>query len=403
MSTATMSIMISEATSVGKDCPICMEMVEISPPVNCLVTECGHTFHTSCFLNNVLHNGFGCPYCRRMLVDEEQANEVRRREIERQRNEEDDIFNQGFYDEDEDDDGEYQDLLQQQQEQQDMANIEMDEVEVVGGPPVRNWLTEGLMEQEIVGGDGDEGMMMGVGLETEYNQNLRDMLEGVQQRIVEAGLDEWAEGERTWNRERRIEERAFLGMRLMFRNIGDAQEGGGFWRDTEWFDWMDSQNDDDYSDYDENEQEQAQEQVVAVQEVVDLTEDDDEDEDEDTESEAGGFDELMEREHQLSRNNELPSPYDLAIELQRYGFYMIDYIRIILDTHYQEEYRGIIGDYNSRHNIDSLRTSIARLMQQYREEARIEQEMEMNMMREDEDEDYNERRRTWLRRMGHPN
>lgn len=292
MTTTTMSIMVSEAASVEKDCPICMEVVELS--VNCLVTECGHTFHTSCFLNNVLHNGFGCPYCRRVLVDDVGRDEVadmRRREIERRRNEEqgdeeDDILNQGFYEEDDDEEVEDQGAVAAPH-QQDIANIDMEipeaqieEIEEVGGPPVRNWLTEGLMEVEGegVGGDEDEGMEM----------------------------DE--------------------------------------------------------------------------------------------------VDEMMEQEHQMSRNNMMPSPHDLAVELQRYGFYIIDYVRIILDAHYEEEYRGIIGDYNLRHNIDSLRTSIARLMHQYREEARIEQEMEMNIMRQDEDEDEDyERRRTWLRRMGHPN
>lgn len=282
---ATMSIMVSEASgseSVEKDCPICMEVVNLS--VNCLVTECGHTFHTSCFLNNVLHNGFGCPYCRRVLVDfgRDEVAEMRRREIERQRNEEVDILNQGFYEEDDDEEVEHQDAVAAPH-QQDIANIDMEipeahieEIEEVGGPPVRNWLTEGLMEG--VGGDEDEGM------------------------------------------------------------------------------------------------------------------------------EIRGFDEMMEREHQMSRNNMMPSPHDLAVELQRYGFYIIDYVRIILDAHYEEEYRGIIGDYNLRHNIDSLRTSIVRLMHQYREEARIEQEMEMNIMRQDEDEDEDyERRRTWMRRMGHPN
>jgi hypothetical protein len=88
-------------------------------------------------------------------------------------------------------------------------------------------------------------------------------------------------------------------------------------------------------------------------------------------------DEIMEREHQLSRNNEMPSPYDMAVELQRYGFYIIDYVRIILDAHYQAEYGGILADYNSRHNLESLRTAISALMRHYREEGRIEREMDI--------------------------
>jgi len=51
------------------DCPICMEC--IAGNTNKVITECGHCFHTKCLMTNVLHNGFGCPYCRKMMVDEE--------------------------------------------------------------------------------------------------------------------------------------------------------------------------------------------------------------------------------------------------------------------------------------------------------------------------------------------
>ena len=37
--------------------------------VNCVITECGHVFHTSCLMQNAAHNGFGCPYCRAVLAD----------------------------------------------------------------------------------------------------------------------------------------------------------------------------------------------------------------------------------------------------------------------------------------------------------------------------------------------
>ena len=49
------------------DCPICYET--ICPTVNFLKTECGHEFHTSCLLQNVSHNGYGCPLCRNELVE----------------------------------------------------------------------------------------------------------------------------------------------------------------------------------------------------------------------------------------------------------------------------------------------------------------------------------------------
>ena len=48
------------------DCPICMECIDMTK--NCLTTECGHCFHTTCLLQNVAHNGFTCPYCRSLMV-----------------------------------------------------------------------------------------------------------------------------------------------------------------------------------------------------------------------------------------------------------------------------------------------------------------------------------------------
>ena len=45
-----------------EDCPICME--SISKCTNHTMTECGHSFHTTCIMKNVSKNGFQCPYCR---------------------------------------------------------------------------------------------------------------------------------------------------------------------------------------------------------------------------------------------------------------------------------------------------------------------------------------------------
>lgn len=50
------------------ECPICMEPIDMNK--NCLTTECGHCFHTSCLMTSVAHNGFGCPYCRTKMAEE---------------------------------------------------------------------------------------------------------------------------------------------------------------------------------------------------------------------------------------------------------------------------------------------------------------------------------------------
>lgn len=49
------------------ECPICFD--SINPKVNSVITECGHRFHSKCLMENVMHNGFGCPYCRSDMVD----------------------------------------------------------------------------------------------------------------------------------------------------------------------------------------------------------------------------------------------------------------------------------------------------------------------------------------------
>ena len=56
------------SSCLNNECPICMD--DIQSNVNCVTTECGHQFHTSCLMKNVAHNGFGCPYCRNALAEE---------------------------------------------------------------------------------------------------------------------------------------------------------------------------------------------------------------------------------------------------------------------------------------------------------------------------------------------
>lgn len=50
------------------ECPICMDEIDVTK--NSVVTDCGHTFHCSCLMQNAAHNGFGCPYCRTTMATE---------------------------------------------------------------------------------------------------------------------------------------------------------------------------------------------------------------------------------------------------------------------------------------------------------------------------------------------
>ena len=55
-------------TKMTDECPICMDAID--PNKNRVTTECGHTFHCSCLMTNVSHNGFACPYCRTAMAEE---------------------------------------------------------------------------------------------------------------------------------------------------------------------------------------------------------------------------------------------------------------------------------------------------------------------------------------------
>ncbi len=49
------------------DCPICYDTLDFGGK-NCMRTECGHEFHTSCIMTTIHNSGFKCPYCREMMV-----------------------------------------------------------------------------------------------------------------------------------------------------------------------------------------------------------------------------------------------------------------------------------------------------------------------------------------------
>ena len=59
---------ITENSLRDNECSICLNFLAV--PLNIVITECGHIFHTSCLMSCIQHNGFDCPYCRAKLLAE---------------------------------------------------------------------------------------------------------------------------------------------------------------------------------------------------------------------------------------------------------------------------------------------------------------------------------------------
>lgn len=118
------------------ECSICLDCID--PTKNSITTECGHTFHASCIMTNVAHNGFNCPYCRTEMaeVPEDSEDEDEDEESEYEEYEEDlldDYSLRGFRWlfqraegeelDDEEDDEFYEEEDYEPREQRDNANI----------------------------------------------------------------------------------------------------------------------------------------------------------------------------------------------------------------------------------------------------------------------------------------
>lgn len=65
---------INTETKTDCECPICFET--ISSEVNTVITECGHRFHCKCLMQNAMHNGFGCPYCRTDMTNKPKPEKI---------------------------------------------------------------------------------------------------------------------------------------------------------------------------------------------------------------------------------------------------------------------------------------------------------------------------------------
>jgi hypothetical protein len=64
-----------------------MEIIDTN--INICTTECGHYFHSNCLIKNISHNGFGCPYCRKILAE----NPIRQVDLDLEDDDNDDNIN----------------------------------------------------------------------------------------------------------------------------------------------------------------------------------------------------------------------------------------------------------------------------------------------------------------------
>lgn len=79
------------------ECPICMETIDVS--INCVTTECKHSFHANCLMKNIAENGFGCPYCRTIMAETKDEDDDE--DDDSEYNDDDEISDDDSVDEDE--------------------------------------------------------------------------------------------------------------------------------------------------------------------------------------------------------------------------------------------------------------------------------------------------------------
>jgi len=128
------------------ECPICMDDIDVTK--NCVTTECGHCFHSSCLMRNVAHNGFGCPYCRTTMAEEPEEDESVWSEISDEEEMFDDFALRGFrffMNNVQGDEHDHEDELEEQEDMEDIA----EEEQAVDAKPTVAFIAQKLVEQGI--------------------------------------------------------------------------------------------------------------------------------------------------------------------------------------------------------------------------------------------------------------
>ncbi len=98
VASAAMAAMVAASKrDEPKTCSICLD--DIDSKNNNMTTDCGHCFHTTCFLQHVSHNGFACPNCRNQIIEEPECE-----------SDDDEDEDEDEYEEDDEDDEENEDV-----------------------------------------------------------------------------------------------------------------------------------------------------------------------------------------------------------------------------------------------------------------------------------------------------
>jgi uncharacterized Zn finger protein (UPF0148 family) len=125
-------------------CPICLDEIDFTTVSNRVTTECGHTFHCNCLMQNCAHNGFGCPYCRKVMAtvpeDEEEEDEEEEEDVEEEEGPFTDDVLRGFR-------FFFNNLNNEEHLEEDIA--EEDAVEEVEAKPTAAQIAENLVAQGI--------------------------------------------------------------------------------------------------------------------------------------------------------------------------------------------------------------------------------------------------------------
>ena len=147
------------------ECPICMD--DIIGLSNRVTTECGHTFHCSCLMQNAAHNGFGCPYCRTTMA-----------EIPDDSDSDDSDESNSFYDDEEEDEF----LTSFRMFHQQLNGQEVEEEVEEEDSDSANWSTDSDSDEE-------EGGVRGLGVQVPVDSDVEEgELEIIAQPVVEGGV-----------------------------------------------------------------------------------------------------------------------------------------------------------------------------------------------------------------------